>query len=345
MSHVPPLRIEEFAPQNRDAAIALARAAWDRPTDDAYLAWRYGSAPTQEAALALVGDACVATMFALRRTYRTPERDRDALEPFSWHAAPEWRPRGAGLRVVKHWMAGARPLIALGGTGIATRMFERLRWSRLGTGSCYVLPLHAPFLRARGRGAGVAALFERVVRHYFTPRAGKGTVVAQVVEEPGPVASRIAGEQRRFGWMRLPDAPTWRWLASAPTPLGRFIAFHLRVDGETVGWATARAHRSGGVYRAELQECFLRDNACAYYPEAVRSVCVHLAGVGVDAIRCVTSCPDMVAALRGLHFRHDNEEPVFVWDPRGPATIAPSLIDGGHADRAFFPVPTRAEVT
>lgn len=339
------LRIEPLAPANRDAAIALAREAWEGPMDDAYLTWRYRSAPTQEAVLALVGDACVAMMFALRRSYRTPDGDREVLEPFSWHAAPEWRARGAGLRVVRHWMAGNRPLVALGGTGIATRMFERMRWSPLGVGGCFVLPLHAPFLRARGRGPGFAALFEWVGRHYFRPRAGSGAVVAHLVDEPGPSASRIAMEQRRFGWMRLPDALTWRWLASAPAPLGRYLAFHLHVDGETVGWATARTHRSGGAHRAELQECFLRDDACAHYPEAVRSVCVQLAALGVDVIRCVTTCPDMIEALRGLRFRHDNEEPVFAWGPSGPATVGRALIDGGHADRAFFQLPTRAEAT
>lgn len=337
------MRIEELDASNRAAAIALARAAWDRPTADAYFAWRYGSAPTQEAALALVGGSCVATMFALRRTYRAPDGEREALEPYSWHADPAWRARGAGLRVVKHWMAGSRPLLALGGTAAATSLFARLRWARLCTGGTFVLSLHGRHLRARGRGWAFATLFELVVRHHFTPRRATGAVTADVVPEPGPSAMAIARAQRRFAWMRLPDPATWRWLASAPGPLGRYLAFHLRIDGEVVGWATARVHHAGGVLCAELQECFLSDEARAHYPDAIRTLCVRLVGFGVDAIRCVTTCPDTMAALHGLHFRRDIEEQVYAWDGGRPVDAVPALFDGGHADRAFFPVPSGAE--
>ena len=104
---MPLVRIEELSPSNREAAIGLARNAWVRPTEAAYLAWRYGSAAVQQvAALALASDVCVATMFAMRQTYRTPAGIAEALEPFEWHADPAWRPRGAGLRVVKHWCRG-----------------------------------------------------------------------------------------------------------------------------------------------------------------------------------------------------------------------------------------------
>ena len=80
---MPVLRVEELSPSNRDAAMAIARASWDRPTDVEYLAWRYVRAVDQEAALALASDACVAAMFALRRTYRTPSGIGDVLEPFA----------------------------------------------------------------------------------------------------------------------------------------------------------------------------------------------------------------------------------------------------------------------
>lgn len=337
------MRSEAFVPANRAAVIALARESWDRPTDDEYYAWRYGSAPTQEAALAFVGESCVATMFAIRRTYGSPDGEREVLEPFEWHAHPAWRSEGAGLRVVKHWMAGERPLLALGGTDAATRLFARLRWSRLSTGGTYVLPLHAPFLSARGRGRLFTSLFERVVRHYFTPRRDSPVVRLVRVSEPGPEALAIARAQRRFDWMRLPDVATWRWLASAPAALGRFIAFHIIVDGQVIGWSTARVYRVGGVTCGQIHECFLRDEARAHYPDAFHAVCASLARMPVDAIRCVTNCPDTIAALRGLRFRHDNDEPVFLWNGGRPVAVGSALIDAGHADRAFFPVPTSAD--
>ena len=340
---MPVLRVEELSPCNRDAAMAIARASWDRPTDVEYLAWRYVRAVDQEAALALASDACVATMFALRRTYRTPSGIADVLEPFEWHADPAWRARGAGLRVIKHWMAGARPLLALGGTPVAVRLFERLRWSLLCTGRNYVLPLRSPFLRARGRGRAFAAAFDALVRHYFTPRRSRGGVGLVVVDAPGERARSIAESQSRFDWMRLPDPLSWAWLRSAPATVGRFIAYHLVVDGEVVGWATARVHRAGGVTCGQIQECFLRDDARRHYADAVRVICVELARMQVDAIGCVTTCPDTIAALRGLRFRHDNDERVFVWNGGRPVAEGPALIDSGHADREFFPLPTAAE--
>ena len=340
---VPRIRIEELSQSNREVAIALAIRAWDRPTDAGYLAWRYGRAPAQEAALALASDVCVATMFALRRTYRTPSGICDVLEPFEWHADPAWRTRGAGLRVVKHWMAGARPLIALGGTQAATQLFARLRWSPLCVAGAYNLPLRSRFLRARGRGRAFAAAFDAVVRHYFTPHPGSGSVRLSVVPEPGELARTIAESQRRFAWMRIPDQLSAAWLRSAPRLVGEFIDYHLSVDGEVVGWATARRYQAGGVSYAAIQECFLRDEARGHYSDAVRVICVALTQLRVDAIHCVTTCPDTIAALRGLHFRHDDDEHVFVWNGGRPVTVGPALLDAGHADRAFFPVPTSAE--
>lgn len=339
-----PIRIEELSPSNREAAIGLARKAWDRPTEAAYLAWRYGSAAVpQVGALALSADLCVATMFAMRRTYRTPSGIVEALEPFEWHADPAWRARGAGLRVVKHWMAGTRPLIALGGTRAGTQLFARLRWSLLRVGGTYNLPLQSRFLRARGRGPAFAAAFDAVVRHYFTPRPVKGAVALSVVAEPGEPARRIAESQQRFVWMRMPDQRSWVWLRSAPAVVGEYIAYHFSIDGEVVGWATVRIHRADGVAFAQIHECFLRDEARSHYLDAVRVTCVALARLQVDAIRCVTTCPDTIAALRGLRFRRDDDEQVFVWNGGRKVTEGPALVDAGHADRAFFPLPTSAE--
>lgn len=337
------LDVAELSPSNRTAAIALARTTWDRPTDASYHAWRYERAPSQTAALALAADGCVATMFALRREYRTPNGPREVLEPFEWHADPAWRARGAGLRVVRHWMADGRPLVALGGTPAARQLFARLRWSLLCVGGTYDLPLRSGFLRARGHGPLSGAAFDAAVRHYFTPRPKRGAVTLSVVAEPGETARHIAESQRRFAWMRMPDAVTWTWLRSAPPVVGEFVAYHLSVDGEVVGWAVSREHRSRGVRVAQIQECFLRDEARAHYADALRVLCVALARRRADVLLCVTTCGDMVDALRSLHFRRDGDEEVFMWNGGQPVSAAPALLDAGHADRAFFPVPTAAE--
>ena len=339
----PRLRLAEMDGATRGHAINLARKIWDRPTSADYLRWRYEDCPTQQAELALAGNECVATIFALRRHYHTTDGVRECLEPFEWHANEEWRASGTGLRVVKRLMAGARPLLALGGTEVATRIFARLGWTPLCVAGTYVLPLRGSFLRARGRSAVTSGLFEWIARRYFTPHVRPDSgVILRSVRVLGPAVMEIARRQQRFAWMRVPDAPTLGWLAAAPQVVGRYDLFEVEIDGETVGWVSVRRHFSG-VQRGDIQELFLSDEARTRYPSVLHAVCVKLSQEGVDMIGCVTSCPDSIAALRALHFRHDNEDHVFAWIGGAPVEKGPALFNGGHADRAFFPVPTAAE--
>jgi hypothetical protein len=143
--------------------------------------------------------------------------------------------------------------------------------------------------------------------------------------------------------MRVPDRPTAEWFARAPSAMGRFWTNEVQLDGEVVGWVSGRVYRASGVLQGDLQEVFLRDEARQWYSAVVRAECVALAEEGVDVVKCVTSCPDTIAALRALRFRHDHRERGFVWAGGGPVIDGPALFNGGHADRAFFPLPTAAE--
>ena len=294
--------------------------------------------------LALAGDECVAKMFSLRRTYRTPAGDRSCLEPFEWYANECWRPAGAGLRVVKRLMADGRPLVALGGTELAASLIKRLGWTKVGTVGTYVLPLAGAYLRSRGRNAVFAGAFNLVGRRYFHPTVNAGSPVQlRPVTALGPAALQIARRQQRFAWMRIPDEPTAAWLGRASAEVGRFSTSEVLVSGEVVGWISTRTYTTRGVRSGALQEIFLCDDARSWYPDTVRAASVALAAQGVDVIGCVTSCPDTAAALRSLRFRHDSEEGGFVWMGGDPVPAGPALLDGGHADRAFFPISTASE--
>lgn len=328
-----------------EAAVALARSAWSRPTADAYLSWRYREAPTQEAVIALAGAECVAKMFVLQRTYRMPGGMRPCLEPFEWYANERWRPAGAGLRVVKRLMADERPIVALGGTALATSLITRLGWTRVCTVGTYMLPLRGTYLRARGWNPWAAGAFDLIGGQYFRPEANtKSPVQLRRTVVPGPSIMDIANRQQRFAWMRMPCARTTGWLGRAPAEVGTFSTNEVLVDGEVVGWASMRTFVAGGVRTGALQEMFLRDDARSLYPEAVRAVSVALAAEGVDVLSCLTSCPDTAAALQGLRFRHDSDEGGFVWNGGDPVADGPALFDGCHADRAFFPIATAVDI-
>ena len=341
---VPSLRVHSLSSETIPAAIRLSQQLWDRPTDATYLAWRYADAPTQEAALAMVGEECVATMFGLRRTYRTPNGDLECLEPFEWFASERARASGAGLRVVKSLMAGERPLVTLGGTAAATALFKRLGWTLLCTGERWVLPLRGASLRARGRSRVVSWAFDRLARHYFTPRApSEARVNLRPIEAVSAEIREIAQSQQRFEWMRIPDPETQSWLAGAPRLMGKFSTSEVLYDDRVVGWVLLRAYPAAAVRRGDIQELFLADDARHLYEATLRAASQLLIADGVDALTCITTCPDTIAALHRLRFRLDEEEPVFAWHGGRSLSTGPALVNGAHADRAFFPLPTAAE--
>jgi hypothetical protein len=337
------LTVVRLDARSREAAIAFARTAWDRPTDAAYFDWRYRQDAPQEAALAMNGEECVGAIFAFRRAYRTPQGDRDCLELFDWYADDVWRARGAGLRVIKEFMRDGRPLMALGGTPQARAIFERLKWTALDSGWRLNLPLTGRFFRVRGRSAAFALAYDLSIRHLVRPRRGAPAVQLVAATSPGPEVDAMLRAQRRFSWIRLTDPTTDAWLRRAPKSLGTMLGFHVRRDGRLIGWAAARVYESQGLRTAALHELFLADEATAHYGDAARALCRALAKCDPDVITAATSCPHTIAALQALRFRRDYDLPIYCWTGAAAPTPAPTLADGAHAEWAFFPVPTAAE--
>lgn len=342
----PSLRIARMDAGSLGAVMRLAGTAWDRPTSDAYLTWRYQEAPGQEAALALLGDECVGSLFALSRRYRTPDGEREALELFDWYATEEWRPRGAGLRVLKHLMKDGRQLLALGGTPPARALFERLGWRPIDVAMRLNLPLRGRYFTHRGRGAAFGTAFDLLARAAFRPRARRADgVVLEPTTNLSPAIDALVRTQRRFAFLRVPDHRMHAWLLSAPAALGLYLTFHVRIGEHVAGWATARVHHANGLRTGSLQEVFLADDAVRYYPAVVSTLCEVLAGFDPDVLTAVTSCPDTLASLRALRFRPDYDIPVYSWPTPSGASPGRALADAGHAEWAFFPIATAAEAS
>lgn len=336
--------IEPLSSGNRAAVVAHARPTWDRPTGDDYFGWRYADCPAQEAMIAMAGGACVATMFAFRRRFLTPQGERECLEPFDWHTTEEWRARGAGLLVVKKFMAGDRPIIALGGTDAAKAIFRRLRWTEIATATRWDLPRRGTYLVERGRSPAVGRAFDLLGAAYYTPEWRREEVeLLEPASSLAPEVERLARAQRRFALMRLPDPETQHWLARAPAAAGSFQVFHVRLGGRLAGWATVRLHRAVGMRIAAIQELFLGDEFTAAYPAVLRGLTAMLDATSPDVITTVTSCPLVTAALKSLRFRVGDLQSVFAWWPGGTPPQGPILLDGAHAEWICFPIASAAE--
>lgn len=332
------LQIQPLDDSNRAAVMAFSTGI--SPLAGELLDWRYRDCPSMEAAVAMAGDECVATMFALRRTYHTPAGPRQFLEPFSWHANEDWRAQAPGLRLARYYMMKQpKPMVAVAGTDNAAGLLTRLKWPQLGTADRYVLPLSGRYLEKRGRGKLVARAFDLLGRVVFTPRRPRSSVVTmESAPLYTPQMAAVAAQQQRFALMRLPDEATAQWLSRAPEAAGRYVAFHARANGEVIGWVWCRIFTHEGLRVGELLEVFAGDQHRYAYAPMVAETCATMAEEGVDVIRAATTCPDTIAALKALRFRPDNRRPVFVFFGKEELPQGPVLVDGGISDHAFFPL-------
>lgn len=336
----PRLELRALDDTTHEPVVAFVNSVSQRPRSPSFERWRYRECPTMEALVAMAGDACVATMFGLRRTYITPDGQVTCREPFEWHANEEWRAQAPGLRIIKTWMKEAPPMVAVAGTDMAAGLLERLKWTRAATATKLALPLAGRYLVQRGRPAVVGLGYDLIGRPYVMPRRGRPDgVVLEPSSTYAPAALALAERQRRFALMRRPDVEGLAWLRSAPPAVGHYLVFNIQVDGEFAGWITARVFSQGIRRAAELLEVFLGDAHVARYRSAVRQACATLAAFDVDVLIVTTTCPDTLAALRALHFRVHDLRPVFTWWGGASAPAGAVLVDSMIADHAFYPVP------
>lgn len=335
--------IELLGDGNRRAVAAFAAQAWDRSRSAAALAWRYQDCPALEAAIAMDGRECVATIFGLKRKYWSAGGDVECLDVFDWMTTEHWRPLGAGLRVMKRLMAGPCPLLSLGGAEAGQDLVKRMGWRHLVTAERLVLPLRGRFLAQRGHSALVSTAFDLLGGLYYAPRRRQSSGLrVEAASSPGPALSLITERQRRFALVPRSDPATLDWFRRAPAEMGLYLGFNILHGDTMVGWAWARVLRANGMRMADLQDLLIAEEARELYPAAIASIASILAGFGVDAIFSTTSCPDTLRALRAAHFRLDAILPVHSWWPGTPPD-GPVLVTSSHAEHAFFPCPTSAE--
>jgi hypothetical protein len=334
------LQLRPLDDTNHDAVIAFVNSLSQRPASASFEWWRYRDCPSMEALVAMAGGECVATMFALRRTYITPDGPIECREPFEWHASEEWRAQAPGLRLVKAWMREQWPMVAVAGTEMAAGLLQRLKWTHAATATKLALPLAGKYLVQRGRSPLMGRAFDLIGRPYYMPRHLRhDELVLEPAGSYSPAALEAVTNQRRFALMRRPDPVALDWLRRAPAAVGHYIVFHARVGNDFAGWVTARVFSQGIRRAAELIEVFLGDDHRDRYPALVQQVCATLAGFGADVLLATTTCDDTMAALRRLKFRIHDHRPVYTWWGGKPGPAGLVLVDGAIADHGFFPVP------
>ncbi|MCC6348179.1 MAG: hypothetical protein IT347_01135 [Candidatus Eisenbacteria bacterium] len=317
-----PTTIVPFEPGRLDAVRAFSEQYWSRPSGDDYYVWRY-LAPVgiSRMFLALRGEECVGTLFALRKTWRLRGARVPCLEVFDWHALAEVRGAGAGIRLMRAMMRSPERIFSIGGTADVHSTLPLMRWTPLSTALAFELPLSASLLgdrlhRSRGvPRAAARALFVPLVGPMFAPRPiappGRGEVV-ESDSLPPEVASLYEGDTG-YDLVQQPDPEVLGWLtASRWSGRWRFLRFHL--DGRLRGWAMTRLYAGKTGLQGSLVEVFAPRPEAGLYAWMVAEACRLLAAARPSRILARATCPVLRAALARNRFRRSGvDAPVYSW--------------------------------
>lgn len=346
------LTVVPFEPALLPAVRAFSERYWKRPRSDAYYEWRYlAPRPFSRMLVALRGEACVGTLFALRKTWRLRGEKVPALEVFDWHALAELRGSGAGLRLMRGMMRQPERLLSIGGTADVHATLPLMRWQTPGTASAFELPLSAGLLasrlqRARGvpKALGVVALAP-LTPALFHPKARPapaGGSVEVLDRLPDDVASLYEGDTG-YDLVQEPDPDVVRWLtASRWSGTWRFLAF--RVGGRLRGWAMTRAYAGKTGRQGALVEVFAPRPDPETYAWMVAEASRALMRERPTRILARALCPVLSGALARNRFRHAGvDSPVYGWPAFEPAVPARMHVTLLHSDAPILPYDTEPD--
>ena len=330
----------------------FGRAYWDRPTTDRYERWWYAEGGRFcRHVIAIDEGRCVALVSAIRKTYRIAGVPTTCLEVFDWHALPEVRGSGAGLRVMRRMMRQPHRIFAFGGTDDTLSALPAMRWPRVAEARRYELPLAGEFLAASlERRARVPRWLSRhalglAARAWFGPRRREVIATARVEHSrvPRPEIALLYQEPSGYDIVQEPDLERLAWMTSDDAGIGRYgyLLFH---GGERLlGWALTREFETRDGPEGKLVEIFAPAADARLYTWMVSEATTAMATQGVRRIRACASCPQLQAALLANRFRPDVETlPVFTWGP-GELAVGRIHVTLDHADEPFLPYPAGGE--
>jgi hypothetical protein len=338
------VRIVPYAPEHFEPMRRFAERTWQRPRSDAFYRWRYHEAPDTRAFLALRDDECLATCFAFRRPYRLGDEIVPFLETFDWHALPELRNVGLGIRIIQRFMAEPEPLILVGGSEDARELLRRLKWEHVGEVKNYALQLRAGLAGAIARrlpiperGARLlAAAADLAMRR--SPSAPPGGRVIPVAIA-GPEVEALCRGPSAYGMLAIWTEARLRWLVSGFAAAGHFVPLYFARGADLVGFALLRIYENEGRRGAELIDVLCPSADPDVYAWMVAAVARLADGFDADVLGASSTSPVVCAALERNRFRYAGTSPVHVWIPGRAGVPTPILLGSNTRDTALSPFP------
>lgn len=335
-----------YTPELLPAVIGFSRAYWQRPTSDAFYDWRYVQpAAFSRMFVAMNGDACVGTLFALRKTYRLNAQVVHCLEAYDWHALADMRRAGVGIRLMRALMRQPERLIAVGGTGDVHAALPLMGWQDLGVAQAYELLVGSELVAERlerKRKVPVAltrALLAPVASSLFGPRRARrpaGAEVRVLEQPPAGLAALYDGELGR-DLAQVPDAELLAWMTrNRWGGTLRFLEF--RLDGRLRGWALTRVHTGNHGLQGTIVELFAPNPDPELLRWMVSEAAVSLLEARPRRLVARAIDPMLQGALVATGFRHaGSDAPARTWPRFGderPRTLHLTLL---HSDAAMTP--------
>lgn len=344
-----PTRIVPFTPDRLPAVLRFSERMWSRPTDEAYLRWRYLECPSQLGILALdETDACQAMVWAFRRPWRVRDRRVHCLETADWFTLPEQRASMLGVRVIRTLMQQPEPIVAVGGSEHTVGLLPGLRWRPVGRVTSFALPLGGRSVgRVVARRFGIpAALVETVyrgtARHWFgsarAPAPAGGSVLR--TDSIGDDVVALHDQEQRYVLLPALDPELARWWLAAPPALGATQVLRFVVEGRLAGWSLARIHDGLSGREATVIELFAPGDDAALHAWMVSETVAGLREHAPDVIHASASAAPIRAALRRARFLTLRDHPVHLWGHPEGGGEGPIHVGNNTSDTPIFPAPT-----
>lgn len=343
---VTPIRVVPFEPPLLAPLREFSERYWSRPREDAYYRWRYlEPAAISRMFLALRGEECVGTLFALRKTWRLRGASVPALEVFDWHAFAEVRGAGAGIRLMRAMMRSPERILSIGGTADVHSALPLMGWQAFGTAHAFELPLATGLIAERVAHAtnlpkGFArAVLSPVAGPLFRPRPmpapGRGSVSLSDALPEG-VEDLYEGDTG-YGLVQVPDRDVLAWLTAGRWS-GRWRYLAFRLDGRLRGWAMTRLYHGKTGLQGSLVEVYAPRADAALYAWMVAEACLSFAPERPTRILARATCPALREALARNRFRHAGvDSPLHTWPAFPGAPPANAHFTYLHSDAPFQP--------
>ena len=320
------ITIETFEPAMLPLVRGFSERYWNRPTTDAYYDWRYiRSLPFGHMFVALRGNECVGTLFALRKPYRLRGERVYCLEVFDWHALTELRGAGVGIRLMRAMMKRPERIMAVGGTADVHATLPLMGWQPLGIVQAFELVARSDLIVERLQrtrrlpGAIARPLLAPLSKVMLTPRRKHAPPGGEVREvgQPGEEVLELYRNPTGQDLVQEPDLAMVRWLTSGRWS-GAWRFFQFRIDGSLRGWSMTRLHVGGHGLQGVIVELFAPGADAELYHWMVSQTAASLLPDRPRRIIARAACPILQRALGASGFRHAGVDvPVRTWPSFG----------------------------